>query len=233
MPPSSSVRSSTFIAGSMHRAATSPSPPAGCCPTIAWWIAEHGLEADGRLERGHDHALLEVLVREVRARERRQLDVEPVHGAAGVGVAGCDGVGRVRSAGRPCVPRARRGRSTTWLGEVGQVRLDGGLDRGVLVLGVGRRAGRRRRRGAACVATRPDAVGRVEAAGVAGQREQLGPDALVDVAVQVEGDELRARRCAVSVDDGHGGPFRRGVPVRRPPVLVLSTIVRSRRRARS
>ena len=49
----------------------------------------------------------------------------------------------------------------------------------------------------------PVAVGRVDAAGRRRDGEQLRADALVDVPVQVDGDELEV--VAVSGRDGHGG----------------------------
>ena len=89
------------------------------------------------------------------------------------------------------------------LGQARQVDLDGRLDGGVLVLGVGDEqvdevvdpVGEGQATGA---------VGRVDPTGVDGGGEQLGPDALVDVAVEVDGDdaEVAGRLGAVVVAGG-------------------------------
>ncbi len=88
----------------------------------------------------------------------------------------------------------------------GHVQLDGGLDGVVLVLGVGdqqrlERAhviGERGARGA---------VGGIDATRFTRHGEELCTDALVDVAVQVEGDELEVDAAGL-LGDGHVSSFR-------------------------
>ena len=107
----------------------------GMLARIAWWIADDLLDADGGFEGRHDHPLLDVLVLEVVARERRQREVEAVHLRAGVG----DGEGG--GLGGHLVEVVHAGLEgevvdLDALGEVGQPGLEHRLDGGVLVLGV-------------------------------------------------------------------------------------------------
>ena len=98
----------------------------------------------------------------------------------------------------------------------GQLPLEHGLDGGVLVLGVVDQEGD----DVADVAGQArtgDAEARVEAGRLRGDREQLGPDGLVDVAVQVERHRREGR--GGQIDEGHGDGscrvVRRGVRQRR------------------
>ena len=100
------------------------------------------------------------------------------------------------------------------LGDVGQVELDGGLDGGVLVLGVALEQGDDAADVGGDVGP-GDGVGGVDPAGRRGDGEQLGADALVDVLVEVEGDEVEG------VGGGQGS------------VIVMSRIVREPARRRS
>ena len=98
--------------------------------------AQHRLEPDGRLERRHDLPLLDVLVDEVGAGERGELDVEPVQAARRASSApGCGD--RRRLVRQPRDAGLERGVvDLDALGQVRQLALEHGLDGGVLVLGV-------------------------------------------------------------------------------------------------
>jgi hypothetical protein len=138
-----------------------------------------GFDADRPEQRGLHDALLHVLVGEVGAGEARQLEVELV---AGVPVA--DARRQVGEGGDALVEHVVVG--TDRRGQVGAVLDQDGVDPAVLVLGVGgeepgdgphvRSQGGARR-----------GVGGVERPGRLGDGEELGADALVDVAVQRDG----------------------------------------------
>ena len=97
--------------------------------------ADHRLHADGRLEGRHDHPLLDVLVLEVGAGERRHGEVhavDPVAGVGGVELRGLLGHGDevVHPGLEDLVVDGDP------VGQVGELPLEHGLDGGVLVLGV-------------------------------------------------------------------------------------------------
>ena len=137
------LRSSTFMAGSM-----SASDLAISCGGIddedRLVDADHGLHADGRLERRHDDPLLDVLVLQVGAGERRDGEVHPVHPVSrGQERRGAPPPPPWRP-GRPCGPRRPRGRRRSWRpGRAAPARARAGWPRPRARRG--RRAGRRRR----------------------------------------------------------------------------------------
>ena len=97
--------------------------------------ADHRLHADGLLEGRHDHPLLDVLVLQVGAGERRDGEVHPVHAVAGVGGVEHGGLlgqrDEVLHAGlEHLVVDSDPG------GQVRELPLEHGLDGRVLVLGV-------------------------------------------------------------------------------------------------
>ena len=134
MPPSSSARSSRFMAGSIT--ASDVAISVGRDGTDDRLVdAEHGLEADRLEQGGHELALLEVLVGEVAAREGGEVQVELVGQPALVRAVGVSRRGGQvdEGDGAPVEGRVVGGDP---LGHGGQVRLEVGQDRRVLVLGV-------------------------------------------------------------------------------------------------
>ncbi len=160
IPPSISTRSSTFMAGSINASDRAFSSGVRLA-RIAPWIADDRLDADGALEARHHEALFHVLVLEVRAGERRELEVDAVDVERGES----PGVVAVAAAIAATARDAGVEAFVVGLDALGQrreVQLDRGLDVGVLVRGVrheqldhavdvvGRgRPGPRRRRGRA------------------------------------------------------------------------------------
>ncbi len=153
--------------------------------------AEHGLEAERLIERRHHDPLLEVLVGEVGARERGELGVQAVGLGPLRGALGADGlVGHVLQAVHPCLEADVV--ALDLLGEVGQVLLDRRLHVRVLVLGVRHQ---QLDDGVDVVGDLDPAgaEGGIDVAGLHGHGEELAADRLVDVPVQVDGDELQGR----------------------------------------
>jgi hypothetical protein len=96
-------------------------------------------------------------------------------------------------------------------GQRGQLRLEDGLDHRVLVLGVRNEQVDDALHVPGQVGT-PGPVVRVGGAGRGGDREQLGSDPLVDVAVRVERHALERPQDTL-LDDGHGvAPLSRAAP---------------------
>ena len=97
--------------------------------------AEHHVGTQQLVQGRHDLALLEVLVGEVRAGERRQVEVQAVDLAAGRVAGHVDqGRGLLGEGGRAALEREVV--EGDLLGEGREVRLDQRLDGAVLVLGV-------------------------------------------------------------------------------------------------
>jgi hypothetical protein len=89
------------------------------------------------------------------------------------------------------------------LGDIGNVSFDERLDDTVFVLGVGvEELVHVSYMGGEGGAGHP--IARISLSRGDRQREQFAPDALVDVAVEVEGDVREASQDGVGVDDGHG-----------------------------
>lgn len=169
---------------------------------------DHRFGPDGSLEGGHHHSLLEVLVGQVGAGERSRLDIELMGPPPQVGGRG----GVVLRPPQQVLDAGLQHRvvGVDALGEGGHVAVEGGLDEGVLVAGV---VHQHRHHLLHLVGQRPPlglARG-VEVTGRLGEGEQLGPDALVDVPVEVVHDRLQRggrggqRAPGLEVGDGHDG----------------------------
>ncbi len=176
--------------------------------------------ADSRL--CDDLALLEVLVQQIRAGERRELDVQLV---------------------QLCTPCTAAPRLVSQLEEP----IHAGLER-LVVLGYSFRQCRcvalqRRLNGSVLVLgvvdeeldrlthlvgqrRRTAVVGGIEAAGLDDRGEQFVADPLVDVAVQIEGHRLQSLH-GCGFDDGHGSvSFRDGLTMWLESLVAMSTTLR-------